>query len=249
MIECTWPLDVTECCPPGDEYGTDPDLLERVILQTSAMMSRLSGYMIGLCTATIRPLDNCAECRHTCCGGVDGIMLSGPNGFWIDQVVQVTFGDDIINPATYRFDRDQQMLWRIPGLSWPTRDTRWIECGDDDAFCVDVLVGSEPDAWALAVANSLACELLKSCTGQKCRIPRNATQVTGQGVTVTLSDQEISTLLPEVSGWVKVVNRYNVSAPARVFSPDINPMKMKTGHGGGSTTSGPVTLDIDGGGP
>lgn len=218
--QCSWDIDVEDCCAPLDP--DDPKVIA-AIAKTSAMMTRLSGYTIGLCDATLRPLDNCHQCRTWCCGGADGIRLSGPHGLWVHEVIQVNNGGVMVDPATWEWDHEEQVLWRTPPDRWPTRDTRWEPCGTPDAFCVDVKVGSEPDAWALSVANELACEIVRSCTGAKCRLPKNATQVVGQGVTVTLSDQEIKTLIPEVAGWVDAVNPLGAVLPARIFSPDLAP--------------------------
>lgn len=229
MADCAWDLcvespgeespgDCLECCTlPAD---ADPYLIDKAIVRASEMMRRLSGYNVGLCEETLRPLQQCAECRSTCCGGADGVSLQGFNGEPVEDVLAVRVGSTVIDPDTYRWDVEEQMLWRTPPGRWPRRDKRWTECGEDGSFCVTALVGTPPDAWALDVARSLACELVKSCVGGKCRIPRNATQVTGQGITVTLSEQDVKTLLPEVGGWVSAVNPHGAVVPARVYSPD-----------------------------
>jgi hypothetical protein len=219
-LTCEWPLDVTACCPPGDD--TDQDLVDAVIAEASALMTRLSGYTIGLCETTLRPLSECVECRKRCCGGADGIRLEEPHGIWIQSVTEVRDGIVVVPEASYRFDADKQVLWSVPPGRWPRRDSRWAECGTEGAFCVDVVLGATPDAYDLSVANSLACELLKDCTGQKCRLPRNTTQVTGQGITITMSDTDLLGLLPEVAGWQNMVNPDKVPLPARVWSPELD---------------------------
>lgn len=217
--DCDWDLDLSSCC--DDLSDTDQVLMEDAITKASIIMTRLSGLTIGQCPETLRPLDICRECRTVCCGGADGIFLEGPNGRWVESVTAVWDGADTVDPSTYRFDRERQVLWRVPGNYWPRRDTRWDECGEGKAFCVDAVLGASPDAWSLSVATSLACELLKSCTGRKCRLPLNATQVVGQGITVTLSDEQIKTLIPEVEGWAKVVNPAGSLTPPAIHSPDL----------------------------
>lgn len=223
-LTCCWPLDPgSDCCPSDSTGSTEFDnLVDRLIEVTSIMMTRFSGYTIGQCSTTIRPLSVCKNCRSKCCGGADGIRLTGPSGLWIDSVIEVRDGAEVVDPTSYRFDSDYQMLWRVPPLRWPAKDSRWATDGTEGAFSVDLVVGSAPDAYALNVANSLLCELIKNATQKSnCRLPKNATQVVGQGVTITLSDQQIKTLIPEVAGWAEVVNPLGSSLPARVHSPDL----------------------------
>lgn len=230
-ITCCWPIDTGECCPP--ESDVDPDLALRMAEVASAMMSRLSGYTIGQCSTTIRPLDICPVCRSWCCGGADGLRLTGPDQRRVWDVTAVHWGEDTLDPMEYRYDREKQTLWRVPPDTWPLKDDRTAECGEPGAFCIDVVIGAPPDAWALQVATTLTCELIQSCTGGKCRLPRNATQVTGQGVTVQLRVEDINTMLPEVSAWVAAVNPYGARLPAALYSPELDP-----GGSGGSFAFG-----------
>lgn len=218
-LNCPWPLDVTQCCDSIDE--NDAEVVASAIAQASALMTRLSGYTIGECEQTIRPLEICGRCRSWCCGGTDGIRLAAKDYLPIASVTRVRVGPTGVDPSTWRFDEETQMLWRVPPDVWPRKDERWAEAGTGEAFVVDVVVGTEPDVHSRAVATLLACEIVRSCKGQKCRLPKNATQVVGQGITITLSDQEIKTLLPEVAGWMQIVNPYNATLPARVMSPDL----------------------------
>lgn len=243
-LECLWPIDPSDCCDPPDESG-DLSLLDKMIAAVSAMMTRWSGYRIGVCVAELRPLGPCRTCRSWCCGGADGIQLRGPNGMYVAEVTNVHVGGATLDPDMWRFDPQTQTLWRTPPGRFPDRDARWAECGEAGAFCVDAVVGEEPDAWALDVAATLVCELVKSCTGGKCRIPRNATQVSSQGVTITLRDTDINHMLPEVSAWVSAVNPSNAMLPGRVWSPDL----VAPGHAGnGIGVSGLFTMGRTGGG-
>lgn len=237
-IECVWPIDSGDCCPPSQESPGDADLFERLVPVVSDMMTRWSGYRIGVCTAQLRPLGPCKVCRSWCCGGADGVLLRGPNGMYVASVTEVSVGGATLDPATWRFDTEKQTLWRKPPDSLPQRDARWAECGEADAFCVDAVLGEDPDAWALFTAAALLCELMKSCRGDKCRIPRNATQVTSQGLTITLSDSVIRKYLPEVNEWVTTVNPNGAMLPGRVWSPDLAP----PGHGASSGMGSVFTI-------
>lgn len=218
---CDWNIDISQCCEDTGEI--DETVIEGAISRASEMLNRLSGFTIGECVAVLRPLANCKECRAWCCGGADGIRLMAKDWLPVQSVTQVRIGAEIVAPSTYHFDVETQMLWRTPGNKWPKSDDRWAAVGTEGAFVVDAVVGSEPDSWALDVATLLACELAKSCLGRKCRIPANATTVSSQGITITLSDLEIQGLLPEVAGWVKSVNPYKAKLPARMVSSDLAP--------------------------
>lgn len=216
---CDWPLDITQCC--DDMTGVTPELIEAAVSRASSMMSRLSGFTIGQCADSVRPLNVCKECRGWCCGGADGIRLMAKDARTITNVSRVRIGATTLAADTWRFDAPTQMLWRVPPDKWPKKDERWMDPGAGEAFVVDVTTGAEPDAWARSVGTLLACEFINSCLNRKCRLPKNTTQVTGQGITVTMSEQEIVALLPEVAGWVQVVNPHNAVLPARMMSPDL----------------------------
>lgn len=223
---CTWPITPGPCCQ-GLPETVDPAVIEAAIRAASDIMRTLSGGYIGLCLETLRPLHQCPSCRVTCCGGADGIGLSGLNGAPVSEVIEVSIGPDVIDPAEYWFDADDQVLYRVPPQKWPNRDVKWQDCGDGGAFCIQVLAGTHPDAWALRVADTLACELVKDCLGQKCRLPRNTTAVTAQGVSVELTGSELTMILPELSSWVAAVNPLHQVAPSQVWSPDTDSGRQK----------------------
>lgn len=219
MATCPWPLDLDACC---SDTGLDPEnpddmaLIERVTEQVSIMMSRWSGFHFGGCRTT-RPLDPCGECRGGCCASGDCITLHDASG-----VSEVRLNGEVVDPAEYHYDPGTSLLCAVPPLRWPNRDPRFESVGSLE---VDVMIGQEPDAWALAVASELACELILSCRGGKCRLPRNATQVSGQGIVITLSDDELKYAIPNVVSWVNTVNPAGASSPARIFSPEARPIR------------------------
>jgi hypothetical protein len=125
------------------------------------------------------------------------------------------------------------MLYRVPPDVWPLKDEKWSNAGEGEAFVVDTEIGTPPDAWALDVAARLVKELYLSCTGVKCRLPSNVTNVTSQGITVRLRDQEINTFIPELGAWVASVNPHNARLPGAVFSPDLAAARMGALSGSG----------------
>lgn len=217
---CPWEVD-PEACGLGELSEGDANLFEASVATASSIMTRLSGYTIGLCEAEIRPLHMCPECRTWCCGGSDAIYLRGPSLMPVWEVTQVRLGATPYDPASYHFDRNSRMLWRVPPEVWPRKDEKWSAPGTGDAFVVDALIGTPPDAWALDTAARLTKELYLSCTGKKCRLPSNTTTVTSQGITVRLRDEEVNTFIPELAAWTHAVNPHGARLPAAVMSPDI----------------------------
>ena len=215
MASCSWDIDVEQCCEQSGLDTSDPQdvaLLDRIIAQVSSMMSHWSGFRYGGCS-TVRPLDPCGTCRTGCCASGDCINLHDASA-----VTEVRMLGAVVDPSQYHFDAVQQTLCAVPPMRWPSRDPRFDAVG---ALEVDIAIGEEPDAWALAVAAEIACELIASCKGKECRLPRNATTVTRQGVTITLSQADFIYYIPSVSTWVAAVNPAGATRPARVMSPEL----------------------------
>lgn len=226
---CPWPVDPAAC----QISGLDPEdpIFVKAVETASSIMTRLSAYTVGICEAQIRPLNMCRECRTWCCGGSDALYISGPFSIPVKEVITVRLGATEYEPETWHFDRETQMLYRVPPDVWPKRDERWSAPGQGEAFVVDALVGSEPDAWANDVLVRLVKELVLSCTGGKCRLPSNVTTVTSQGITVRLRDHEVNTFIPELGAWTHSVNPHGARLPAAVFSPDIAPSRRGSSGG------------------
>jgi hypothetical protein len=218
-----WPVPdegtcVNGCTIPED---TDEELLAAASALAGTILRTLSGNRVGLCEDVLRPLSECGVCRGFCnCGSGDRIRVLSSVGPVV-AVTEVEVDGDIIPSTEWRFYPSSQLLYRVPPDVWPTRDTKWADCGDPDTMCVEVQIGSTPDAWALAVHAELTCELIKSCTGGACRLPSNASSVTGQGVSITLTPEDAKMFIPSVAGWVAAINPAGATQPTKVFSPDI----------------------------
>lgn len=212
MATCFWDIDLSECAESLGLDVEDPEVagrIESIVAQVSEMFARWSGYAFGGCQ-TIRPLDPCGECRSGCCVSGDCIKLHSAS-----EVTEVRVYGEALSPASYHFYGGE--LCAVPPATFPNVDPRYESVGSLE---VDVWVGERPDAWALAVATEFACELLTSTTGKNCRLPGNATSISSQGVTITLSDEELRFSLPSVIAWVNSINPHRATMPARVFSPE-----------------------------
>lgn len=228
-VTCPWPVDAESCGLVDLDVGSP--IFINSVQTASSIMTRLSAYTVGTCDVEIRPLSLCPECRTWCCGGADALRLIGPFSLPVWDVTRVRLGALEYNEATWRFDRDTRMLYRVPPEVWPNRDEKWSDPGEGEAFVVDAIVGTPPDAWAMDVCSRLVKELYLSCTGAKCRLPSNVTTVTSQGITVRLRDDEVNTFIPELGAWVHSVNPHGARLPGAVFSPDITAARMGVAGG------------------
>lgn len=240
-VSCPWPVDEESCglaeIAPQESGGEDPGpgdpIFDAAVLTASSIMTRLSAYTIGNCPTEIRPLNLCRECRTWCCGGADSLYLLGPSGLNVWDVTRVRLGADEYAENTWRFDRQTRLLWRTPPDVWPSKDEKWSNAGEGEAFVVDVTLGTPPDAWALDTCARLVKELYLSCVGKKCRLPSNVTTVTSQGITVRLRDNEVNTFIPELAAWVHAVNPHGARLPARVMSPEVSERGLGVSNSGG----------------
>lgn len=239
----TWPIPDAGCfggCTIPDDL--EEGVLEAAAVQAGLILRKLSGNQIGPCVDSLRPLHECG-CRSTCYCNGDRLRLYSPSGP-VTGIESIYVDGALLAESEWRFYPSSQLLYRLPPAVWPTGDNKTLDCDEDGAFCVNVLVGYEPDAWALAVHAELTCELVKSCTDQKCRLPKNATQVSGQGVTVTLTPDQINQFIPAVAAWVAAVNPDNMRQPAMISSPDLDQSDCGTGFGYGGVSN---SWGIDGG--
>jgi hypothetical protein len=144
-----WPIPETGLCAGGCTIpeDADPDLLEAASIQAGVILRTLSGNRVGTCSDTIRPLSECGVCRGYCsCGSGDRIRILSSSGPVV-EVTQVSVDGAPVSGDSWRFYPSGQLLYRVPPDVWPSTDTKWADCGDVDTMCVDVLIGSTPDAW------------------------------------------------------------------------------------------------------
>lgn len=228
VMDCdTWPVPEPGVCAGSctiDEPTTPEEqaALEAASKTAGDILHILSGQMVGTCEEVLRPIGECCgRCRGRCrcAGSGDRIRLQSSFGP-VSAVTQVKVDGVVQLTDTYRYYPSGQVLYRVPNDLWPRVDRKWAGCDDPETMCVTVQVGNEPDDWALAVHRELTCELLASCNGGKCRLPKNATQVVGQGITVTLTPVELKQFIPAVAAWVAAVNPANVQSVPATYSPD-----------------------------
>lgn len=170
----------------------------------------------------------CGQCGPQRCGcdALSTIVLPGP----VDSVTEVWLDGELLAPSAYRLDN--LGLSRIDGDSWPRCQNMANDPGDEspagdtsDTFLVKYMRGTPvPDGGKLA-AGTFACELAKRmCKDGSCRLPKRATVVQREGVTITMpNDSQLFTNgaigIDEIDWFLASVQHDNKQGWS-VYSPD-----------------------------
>lgn len=140
------------------------------------------------------------------------------------SVTSVTTSDGVlVAPEAYELT-EAGWLQRLDGKGWSG-------CGTAGPTVIEYAKGRTPPVGAIAACVQLAIEFLRSmCGDQGCAIPQNATQITRQGVTISMDFssflKEMRTGVPMVDLWLNSVNPADKNGRRRarqasVWSPDL----------------------------
>lgn len=191
-----------------------PGLCERTVRpcvaeRTSAGLSRPDGW--GRSWGVCRCLGSCS------CPGRGEVELGA---YPVREIVRVLVDGEELDPSLYRLD-DQRTLVRLrdpdgsrPG--WPARQDLSRDDTDEGTWSVTFVWGTEPPPAGVHAAAVLACELAMACSQDEavqgaCRLPKNATSVTREGITMVLSpsdflDRNGNTGLYEIDLFLQAAN-------------------------------------------
>lgn len=254
---CGWQA-FTGCCP---EWATLPDEVKAEATATAEMILwALSGRQFSVCPRTIRP---CAEPRqgslwaevnaaamgggawmtpyvlggawfNTCgcaggcgCGPSSQLVLPRP----VNTVTQVKIDGVALAPADWALLSGA--LIRTDGGAWPVWQNMSLPGTEPGTFEITLTVGTPVPAGGNMAAGRLACELAKACQGKPCALPSRVTEISREGVTMTLLDpqdylEDGLTGINTVDQWLAAVNPYKQRQPSMVWSPDVQQHKTYT---------------------
>lgn len=170
-------------------------------------------------------------CKSDCsCGELCEVYLPGP----VHDIVSVNIDGEDLPAGSYRVDAPG-MLVRTDGECWPDCQDMGAEAGAEGTFTVTYRWGLPLDDAATAAVSELVCHFLKGCVpgGCGCKINRNLTRVTRQGMDMEMPDPTLiyaegRTGLPLVDLWLATVNPYRLTSPSRVYSPDFRRPRVTT---------------------
>lgn len=240
-----------DLCSPCNDYEVLGPIAGDMLQAASDILFELSGRQFpGECERTIRP---CARRRYgnqpidggppgwhkgwgwcgcggdACsCGGLYQVELGA---YPITEVTQVKVDGVVLSPSLYRVD-DYRTLVRLqdpdgsnPG--WPR--TQLLDRPDtaEDTWSVTFRWGRPVPPAGVRAAAVLACELALSCdpeNADKCRLPKNVTSVTREGVTIVMSpsdflDAQGKTGLYEVDLFIRAYNPQRIRRRASLWWP------------------------------
>lgn len=248
---CGW--DVNPSCPGWSDHP--PDVQEDALLMATTMMWAALGRRYGPCQITVRPcqskniaqqyrtypvwgdgdgqgmvpyLDggvwrNCGCGGSCCCRASCEITLRGP----VAQIVQVRIDGEVIPPSSYRLDTAQgrYQLVRTDEGCWPTCQD-FDAAGDDvGGFEVTYTIGRAVPGSVLIGTGMLACEIAKNIAGGPCKLPRQLSSLTRQGVDLEVvadvaETGVFRTGIVEVDNLITLLNPGRRQGPMVVISPD-----------------------------
>lgn len=253
LPDLCWPID-SSCCSDWGDYSAD--LRDRASALAAQTMRALTGYQVGGCPVTVRP---CARTcvdgnpyayawfepylymgvwRNVACGclGGDGcscsyvceVVLPGPVG----AVDQVTLGEEILDPFLYRVDDSRVLVWEGGGdCPFPKCQDMAAPIGSPGTFSVTYLRGHPVDGLGAYAAGVLACEYVRACSGQSCRLPTRVTSIARQGVAYEVQSADFPNMLtgiPDVDSYLMRWNPYGRRSASTVWYPGMGAPRQTT---------------------
>lgn len=191
----------------GRQFGATPT----VVRPCPTPSSLCGAWGLGRIDWQIMETDLGAWHASPCACGSSGCTVSGPRVIHLPgpvaEIVTVTIEGAVLPDTDYQLEGDA--LYRIGGI-WPAQDLG-KPLGETGTWAVEYQRGLSAPADAGAMTGLLAKEFLAACGEGKCRLPRNVTGVTRQGVSFQVyNPQQIyangKTGLSEVDLWLSAIN-------------------------------------------
>lgn len=174
------------------------------------------------------PFVSC-RCGGDSCGCSTECVMKLPSN--VTEIVQIIIDGFILDPADYRLEQGQgEMLLRrvvLPrnGACWPTCQDFNLPTTSPDTWSIRYKRGRPVPAGGQYAAGVLVCEILKSCLGKTCQLPKRVQSVMRQGVSITFLDPQDFldkglTGVYEVDLWLRSVNPGRLTRRPQVVRVD-----------------------------
>ena len=163
----------------------------------------------------------CGQCVGSCsCTALCEAWLPGP----VNEIVSVKLDGQTLPASGYRVD-DFRKLIRLGGECWPMCQDMSLADTEANTWSVTVRIGENVPTIGQYAVGELACEIARSCAGLDCALPKNATSITRQGVTI---DFALFTDLLEngllglkwTDIFISTYNPHRLKAPPMVYDVD-----------------------------
>lgn len=251
---CPWLLDPACLTDEWDEMGVE--VQDRASALASETLHRLTGRRVGGCPITVRPcqqsgcwsafvpflgysalspgLDTHGHWVNSCgCGGDKcaadcEIKLPAPIGR-LDSIKINGIEEDL---EDYRVDSSRFLVWVGEGdCPFPASQDLSLPDTEDDTFSVTYLNAYPVDSLGSHAAGLLAVEFGKACSGNKCRLPKNVTEVSRSGVTFEITPGLFPggfTGIQPVDAFIELWNPAGHTHRSQVWSPDMSTYRHTT---------------------
>jgi hypothetical protein len=174
------------------------------------------------------------NCQDQCsCINLSEVNLPNP----VCSIQEVKIDGVVVDPTTYRVDNFRKLV-RLGSDVWPKCNDLTKPDTEVGTWSVKLQYGIAPPQLVLLAAAEMACEIIKGCVGQPCRLPQRVTSVTRQGISVSFLD-DMAFLDKGLTGMYFVDLAARTYNPGRLYrkpiiaSPDsINQWRVETWHAG-----------------
>jgi hypothetical protein len=206
------PWEPIWCC----ELATGSAAVTGAAVQAATeVLWALSGQRFGLCEVTLRPCRRecrdtgwpvagsppwpqpilrdgqwvnvtCGACSGPCsCTALEEAVL--PGGVY--NLVEVRVDGVALATTAYRLD-DNRILVRVDGGTWPTCQDLSLPDTAVGTWSVTATFGEPVPVLGQQAVGELACEMVRACRGEDCRLPANVQQLARQGVTISFPESQ-----------------------------------------------------------
>lgn len=212
----------------GRRFGPCPRTVRpcRKVCGSLAGAYGLNGYGYG--SGVLNPMIINGNWINMACGGsctddcsciaAQSIDLPGP----VDSVQAVYQDGTLLDPAKWKVYNGSRLV-RTDGNGWPYCQRLDLPLTSPDTLGVAYKWGEPLPAGGATMTAILARELARACAGEECRLPGGVTQISRDGVTMTLDPTLLYgmglTGLIEVDQWIGSVNPTRSRRPSLIRYP------------------------------
>lgn len=214
-----WPIDET-CLP--DDWPTDQDVVDRLLLLASEMLHAASGRMVGICRYRVRPCrsDEGDLCQGVCgCAPVCYVRIGEGQ---VQCVERIRINGETLPRNAWRLYDDGTVVL-TGGRCFPACQDLSRAASEPWTWEITYLEGSPVTPLASRAVTALVAGLAREC-GRQCGVPSNrlvAQNVEGSSYQYATQDGQPAAQylsIGAVDDWLQVVNPFRSERQAAVFA-------------------------------